>query len=212
MAINKVNKRASWAAANPVLIAGEIGLESDTGNQKVGDGRTPWVRLPYTGSPGYWGSFWDLTSQVAGAINTPTAIQLRSSDQANRGVSIVSGSRITLEHPGVYSMTYSVQLANTDSQIHDIEIWLRKNDSGDTGNVPASNSRFSVTESHGGIDGHVIGTVNYVQQAAAGDYFELMWATSNVEAFILANAATTSPLVAPAIPGIICTVVQVASA
>jgi hypothetical protein len=39
-----------------------------------------------------------------------------------------------------------------------------------------------------------------------------MWATSDVDAYILATAATTSPLVAPAIPGIICTVVQVASA
>jgi hypothetical protein len=195
-----------------VLIAGEWGLEADTGNLKIGDGRTSWTSLPYTGCPGYWGSFWDLTSQVAGTANTPTAIQLRSGDLANRGVSIVSGSRITLQHPGVYSLTYSVQLTNTDSQIHDVEIWLRKNDSGDTGNVAASNSRFSVTERHSGVNGHMIGTVNYVQQAAAGDYFELMWATSDVDAYILATAATTSPLVAPAIPGIICTVVQVASA
>ena len=36
-----------WAAADPVLAAHEPGLESDTKRLKVGDGLTPWTRLPY---------------------------------------------------------------------------------------------------------------------------------------------------------------------
>lgn len=39
---------ANWAAANPVLRAGEPGYESDTGRLKIGDGSAPWVALSYS--------------------------------------------------------------------------------------------------------------------------------------------------------------------
>ena len=35
---------AQWSAANPVLLAGEIGIESDTRKFKFGDGATAWNR------------------------------------------------------------------------------------------------------------------------------------------------------------------------
>ena len=38
---------ANWTAANPTLLAGEIGLESDTGYWKVGNGSTAWTSLAY---------------------------------------------------------------------------------------------------------------------------------------------------------------------
>jgi hypothetical protein len=41
---------ANWTAANPTLLAGELGYESDTGKWKVGDGITAWTSLAYT----YW--------------------------------------------------------------------------------------------------------------------------------------------------------------
>ncbi len=207
----KVNTRSQWSALNPVLMAGEPGVEKETDNLKIGDGRTPWNKLPYHGCPGYWGSFWDETSQVAAAADTAYPILLRKVDLANRGVKIVSNSRITVDHPGIYSFTFSIQFSNTDTQIHDVNVWLRKNDSGSSGDVPASDSRFSIISSHGGIDGNVIGTVNFVLGLAANDYIELMWMTSNVAAYIHAEGASASPA-HPSIPGIICTVVQVASA
>jgi len=207
----KVNTRSQWSALNPVLMAGEPGVEKETDNLKIGDGLTPWNKLPYHGCPGYWGSFWDETSQVAAAIDTAYPILLRKVDLANRGVKIVSNSRITVDHPGIYSFTFSIQFTNSDVQIHDVNVWLRKNDSGSSGAVPASDSRFSVIASHGGIAGNIIGTVNFVLPLVANDYLELMWMTSNVQAYIHAEPAETSPP-HPSIPGIICTVVQVASA
>lgn len=36
-----------WVEANPVLNAGEIGLESDTGRIKYGDGKSQWADLSY---------------------------------------------------------------------------------------------------------------------------------------------------------------------
>lgn len=38
---------AEWATADPVLLAGEPGLESDTGKMKYGDGVTAWSGLAY---------------------------------------------------------------------------------------------------------------------------------------------------------------------
>jgi len=203
------NPRAAWIIGNPVLLAGELGRESDTGNIKFGNGTQPWNQLPYHGCPGYWGSFWDSTSQYVATINTPTAILLRSGDLSNHGIAVASGSRITVLHAGVYSITFSIQFSNSDSQIHDADVWLRKNDSGSSGDVANSNSRFSIIASHGGVHGNVIGTVNYVLKLAANDYIELMWAATNTNVYIHAESAGAF---SPGIPGIICTVTQVASA
>jgi hypothetical protein len=43
------NTKLGW---NPdfILLAGEPGTETDTGQMKVGDGVTPWSLLPYVGS------------------------------------------------------------------------------------------------------------------------------------------------------------------
>lgn len=38
---------AGWTSANPTLNDGEMGLETDTGKTKVGDGDTPWTDLGY---------------------------------------------------------------------------------------------------------------------------------------------------------------------
>lgn len=37
-----------WATANPILNAGELGLETDTGKMKFGDGTSRWTSLSYT--------------------------------------------------------------------------------------------------------------------------------------------------------------------
>jgi hypothetical protein len=39
---------ANWTAANPTLLAGEIGIESDTSKIKIGNGSTVWTSLAYT--------------------------------------------------------------------------------------------------------------------------------------------------------------------
>lgn len=38
---------ATWNSVDPILSAGEIGLESDTGKIKLGDGSSPWTDLNY---------------------------------------------------------------------------------------------------------------------------------------------------------------------
>lgn len=67
---------AQWTTANPVLLAGEAGYETDTAKWKLGDGTTVWSALIYQGGSGgavAWGDIGgtlsaqtDLSSALAG--------------------------------------------------------------------------------------------------------------------------------------------------
>ena len=60
---------AQWTAANPILIIGELGFETDTNLIKAGNGTTPWTGLAYyTGIPGPTGP-----TGPAGAAGTTAA-------------------------------------------------------------------------------------------------------------------------------------------
>lgn len=45
-----------WSNANPILAAGEMGIEGDTDRFKIGDGVTSWNSLPYGGLQGPQGA------------------------------------------------------------------------------------------------------------------------------------------------------------
>ena len=42
---------AQWTTANPTLAQGEVGLETDTGKLKIGNGSTVWTALGYGPTP-----------------------------------------------------------------------------------------------------------------------------------------------------------------
>ena len=148
---------------------------------------------------GFWGSFYDTTTQIATTANTAYAMTLNSYDPLNNGVTVVSGSRITIANAGVYNLQFSAQLDKTTNGTHKTNIWLRKNGT----DVASSDGETTL-----GKDEKLIATWNYVFVAAANDYYELMWSTEDAGLRILAQAATTSP-VRPEIPSLILTVTQV---
>ena len=119
----------------------------------------------------------------------------------SKGISVVSSSQITVESAGVYNFQFSIQFANADSQIQDVDIWFRKNGT----DIANSNSKFSVNEKHGSVNGHLIAALNFYAQLAANDYVQLMWATTNTGVTIEYLAAQTSPT-RPATPSAILTV------
>ena len=43
---------ANWTSANPTLAVGEMGIETDTDQFKIGDGATAWTSLGYGGLVG----------------------------------------------------------------------------------------------------------------------------------------------------------------
>lgn len=193
---------AASTVAGPTGPTGSTGLTGPTGPTGVAGPTGP------GGALAYWGSFWDTTTQTPAAANTAYAVTINSADPANNGISVASGSRITFAYTGVYSITFSIQFTNSDTQIHDANVWLRKNDSGSTGDVPDTDSKFSVPNSHGGIHGNLVGTVNFVLSLTAGDYIELIWSTNNTAITLTTIPAGTSP-VSPRIPAVIVTATQV---
>jgi hypothetical protein len=156
-------------------------------------------RVPY-------GAFQDSTDQNAASTTTAYAITLNTTDHTN-GVSISNSSRINVTNPGLYNIQFSIQLQNADTQIQDVDIWFRKNGS----DVAASNSKFSVPNRHGGVNGHLIAALNYFIELVAGDYVEIMWATGSTQVSIEQLAAQTSPT-RPTTPSVIVTVSFVSTA
>ena len=195
-----------------MLQAGECGFESDTGNRKLGNGKDSWARLPYCGSPGYWGEFTSASSQTATA-NTPTEVTFAASlAGSTKGMTLLNDSEIKVDHAGVYEFQFVLHLKNDDSQIHDAAFWLRKNNNSSAGDVALTTLSVSVIESHGGVPGRMTAAFDHTLILDAGDYIELIWATSDTNISISGAAATTSPYTRPTAPSAVCNVFQVASA
>lgn len=59
---------AQWTSANPTLMAGEIGAETDTGRFKVGNGSTAWNNLGYAASMKWLGAYSAGTAYVVNDV------------------------------------------------------------------------------------------------------------------------------------------------
>lgn len=150
-----------------------------------------------------YGAFQDSTDQTAASTTAAYAITLNTTDYAV-GVAIVSSSQITVRSAGVYNIQFSIQFANANVAIQDVDVWFRKNGT----DVAGSNSKFSVPNSHGGTDGHLIAALNFYIQLAAGDYVQLMWATTSTNVSIEQIPTQTSPT-RPSTPSVIVTINKV---
>jgi len=151
-----------------------------------------------------YGSFQDTTTQTISSTTTAYPMTFNTVDYSN-GVSVVSNSRITVTNYGIYNIQFSGQFANTDTQIHDVDIWLSKNGT----NVALSKGQISIPNSHGGIDGHILPAWNYFIELNANDYVQLMWQANNIGVSMISLPTATSPT-RPAAASIIATVQYVA--
>jgi len=101
----RLDTAANWTSADTVLLAGEIGIESDTGYWKLGDGVTAWTTLPYI--PGTQLSYpivnadIDANAEIAvSKLADGTARQLIQTNTAGTGVewtSTVDGTLVTFD-------------------------------------------------------------------------------------------------------------------
>lgn len=159
--------------------------------------------VQYTASK-YYGAFHDTTSQFAASTTANYPITFNHTDLSN-GVSIGSPtSRIVFDHAGTYNITWSVQYVNSNVQIHDTNIFVRLNGV----DVSKSNSKVSIPNSHGGVHGHNITTVNLMLSVSANDYIELVWNTNNTDVSIETIPAVATPQT-PESPSVILTVQQI---
>jgi hypothetical protein len=146
------------------------------------------------------GAFQDSTDQVAANTTTAYAVTFNTTDFAN-GVTMASGSRITVADAGIWNLQFSIQLKNTTNDGQDVDIWFRKNGT----NIDNSNSRFHLVARKGSGDpSHIIAALNFFVSMNSNDYVEIMWRTENTGVSIEHFGTSASPT-RPAIPSAIVT-------
>ncbi len=147
----------------------------------------------------------DSTDQTAASTTTAYAITYDTTDYS-LGASLSNSSRLNVSYSGLYNLQFSAQFVNTDSSIHDIDIWFRKNGT----DIANSNSRYSVPNRHGSIDGHLIAALNFFIALQKNDYVEIIWSTDSTTVSLQSLPAGTSPT-RPAIPSMIATLSYLSS-
>jgi hypothetical protein len=147
-----------------------------------------WTAQPAATPTGYYAMYQDGNTQTIAVINTGYPIKFRTMDLSN-GVSVVSDSRITFANTGIYNLQFSVQLENSGTAEHDVTIWLRKNGS----DVAGSSGFVAVVAKHGGINGHVLPSWNYLLDVVAGEYYELVWSATSTSVTMPFYAAGSPP-------------------
>ena len=143
-----------------------------------------WINNPY-------GAFEDTTDQTATA-NTATVMTFNTTDFSN-GVTVVASSKMTVAQAGIYNLQFSVQFENSDTQEHDVTIWLRKDAASVGIDIPGSAGLVGIPSSHGGLNGHSITGWNYFITLNANDFVQIWWSTPNTNVSIQAYAAGVSP-------------------
>jgi hypothetical protein len=149
----------------------------------------------------------DNADQLATAANTPTEVKWDTLE-SGLGWALNAPGTATANVPGVYTIRYSLQFANTDNSQHDAAVWLKVNNV----DVPRSATVFSIpARKSAGVFSYVCAYSEATFEVEADDTIALYWATD--QAFIVSPAtagvyiehlaAQTSPYPRPAVPSAI---------
>ena len=154
------------------------------------------------GVMGLYGSFIDTTDQplVSTAAAQPITI---NTTLENRGVTIVSGSRIAFELAGTFKILASVQTTNLGNSVTEVNFFFKKN--GTT--IADSNTRIDLEPRKSvGVPYHGCFTIEYQLTVATSDYVEIWWVADHI-GVTLENIAANGTH--PAAPSVILNVAQV---
>ncbi len=189
-----VSMQASKLTGNIGVANGGTGVSSITGLLR-GNGTGAFSTAAY-------GSFYDLSNQIAAAADSAFAMNLSNTDFASN-VTIQNNSQMRVTNAGVYNIQFSAQInRNAGTAVQTVKVWLRKNGQ----DVPASATDLIIS---GGVNtAAIVAAWNFFQNLAAGDQVELMWSVSNPQVYLAYTPATSTPA-RPAVPSLIVTVNQV---
>ncbi len=137
--------------------------------------------------------------------NTAMAMELDTVVEAKQ-MSVVNGTHITFGADGIYNIQFSAQLHNSDSQAHDVSIWLSRDGIAE----PDSCTDITVPSKHGAFNGAAVAAWNFYYRAKANEYCRLMWSTASPLVYIAGLPVRTAPA-RPATPSIILTVHRVSA-
>lgn len=143
------------------------------------------------------------TTSLALVADTATVISFDTT-AFSQNISIVSGSQITFAKAGNYLLTIDFQVQNVATQIQSIDFWVRLNGT----NYPLSNTRYDITESHGGTPGRTVAGFSIPGTASVNDYVELVCSATSSDVSLFALGAQTGPI-RPSTPAGVLTVHQI---
>jgi len=144
-----------------------------------------------------YGSYFSSTNQTFAVINTPQVATFNNTQYSNGG-SLTGTTQVGVNQSGLYLYNYSLQLANTDTNIHNVQIWLRQNGV----DVASTGSKIDVPIHHGSTDGYINATGAFFVRMNAGDYLELVAVSDSTSVYMENYIAQTSPYTRPAIPSV----------
>lgn len=183
----KSNGRAEhWKASDfkyGVEVTGSVTIQSGSGDLYV------------HGHKQFNGGMFQNNTTLSGSAGVSQSIALPVTD-VSYGVTIGNSSRITMTNAGTYNIQFSAQI-ETSAGADNVYIWFKKNGTNITDSatkvILANNTAQTMT-------------VNILTDAAANDYYELVWQSTNGNARLVSDAASGN---IPLIPAVIATVTQV---
>lgn len=173
---------------NDRIISTDMSANKVYANEFFGDGQH--ISVPYN-------QFQSTVSQTAPNIATANVLTMNIDDYPD-GITLVSGTRLTVAHAGVFEFVFSIQLTSNSTTTETVDVWFRKNGV----DVPVSNSQFSLpARKSAGILSSAVAVTPFLIELLENDYIEIMWRVSDVAVSVAAlPAVTASAGVTPAIP------------
>lgn len=163
-----------------------------------------WDKFPH-------GAFTSTQTQSVATIDTPTRVTFNVTDYS-RQVAQIAGDGIHVYQSGLYNVQFSCQLTNSDNQIHDAAIWLRKGSGlGAAVDVPYTASVTSVQSTHGRQPGYHVIAANFMVYLDVDDYIEMWWAANSTQVTLNTLPPITVPFANPGSPSVVLTLSYVSS-
>lgn len=198
MADQKIS--AMSAAATPLTGAELIPLVQSGGNVRS----TVALFGQYARNTYFNHGAWQDTTVQTGSVTAGTAFTFDTIDVAD-GVTLVSGSRLTVPLDGVYNIQWSGQFQNVENEIEDVTVWLRI----DGVDVIGSAGIISLAaRKNATVFARTIIGWNYFLTLTAGQYVQIVWLPSVASITVPAFPASVTPA-HPSTASVIVTVNQV---
>jgi hypothetical protein len=177
----------------------------------INDGTPPGAGTVLTVSAVTSGTIYLGMTLTGGAITAGTKVVSQTSGTAGGvGAYVVSvsqertsltitgtiQSKIAVENPGIYNLQWSGQFQNTDNQIQDMSIWLRKGSTGNGTDIVGSSGLVSIParkSASAGEEAHEIVGWNYFLELQANEFVELWWSSTLDSVTLQYYAAATTP-------------------
>lgn len=147
------------------------------------------------------GSFFSNASTTLSA-NVATVITLNNTDANATIATALSNGSVQVTYAGVYNYQFSAQFENADSQAHDVDFWVRV----DNTDAYESATQLTIPSRHGSRNGAAVAALNIFLTAQANSVIDFVCAASHADVRLAALPASSSPFVRPSIPALIATI------